>query len=223
MWTPRRLVISTAVLGVLVALIVQQVVINGWLSSFDQWAAQQSRELRASREIFTVTVRFGLRGLILSIFLPVLSWVSWKRRSWTPVAGFLLVLFFETGMAGGLKLAIGRTFPYDHYYYENVTVGVGEMAFPSGHAANVIALLGYLAWYFSRAWSRTVRIGSGIAVGIAAVDVGISSWLIQTHWPTDLFAGYAIGGIALMSVICLYNAMGLNPLAKFPHSPTIHP
>jgi predicted DCC family thiol-disulfide oxidoreductase YuxK len=154
--------------------------------------------------------------------LPVMAWVSWRRRSWAPVAGLLLVLLFETGMTGSLKVAIGRTFPYDHYYYENVDVNVGEMAFPSGHAANVIALLGYAVWHFSRAWRRPARLIGWSCIGLAAIDVGVSSWLIQTHWPTDLFAGYAIGAIALLAVVALLNALGLNPSATAQRSPTTH-
>lgn len=219
----RRFVTWNVVLLVVLAFIIQQVVMKGWLSSFDQAAARQSRDLHASREIFTKTVIFGLRGTIISIFLPVMAWVSWRRRSWAPVAGLLLVLLFETGMAGSLKVAIGRTFPYDHYYYENVDVNVGEMAFPSGHAANVIALLGYIAWHFSRAWRRPARLAVWSLVGLAAIDVGVSSWLIQTHWPTDLLAGYAIGAIALLAVVALFNAMGLNPSATAQRSPTTHP
>jgi membrane-associated phospholipid phosphatase len=218
----RRFVIWNVVLLVVLAFIIQQVVMKGWLSSFDQAAARLSRDLHASREIFTKTVIFGLRGTIISIFLPVMAWVSWRRRSWAPVAGLLLVLLFETGMTGSLKVAIGRTFPYDHYYYENVDVNVGEMAFPSGHAANVIALLGYVVWHFSRAWRRPARLIGWSCIGLAAIDVGVSSWLIQTHWPTDLFAGYAIGAIALLAVVALLNALGLNPSATAQRSPTTH-
>jgi membrane-associated phospholipid phosphatase len=209
----RRFITWNVILLAVLALVIQQVVMKGWLSSFDQAAARLSRDLHASREIFTKTVIFGLRGTIVSIFLPLMALVSWRRRSWAPIAGFVLVLIFETGMAGSLKVAIGRTFPYDHYYYENVDVNVGEMAFPSGHAANVVALLGYVAWYFSRAWRTPARMFAWSLVGLAAVDVGVSSWLIQTHWPTDLFAGYAIGAIALLAIIALLNACELNPSA----------
>ncbi len=219
----RRYVKWNVAITVLLVIIIQQVVMKGWLSSFDQAAARVSRNLHASREIFTKTVIFGLRGTIISIFIPLMAFVSRRKRSWVPLGGLLLVLLFETGMAGSLKVAIGRTFPYDHYYYENVDVSVGEMAFPSGHAANVVALLGYIAWYFSRAWSIGKRMTAWVLVGLAAVDVGVSSWLIQTHWPTDLFAGYLIGAIALMAVVALFNATGLSPSATPRHSPTTHP
>jgi len=201
------------------AFVIQQVVMKSWLSSFDQDAARLSRELRASREIFTKTVIFGLRGTIISIFIPVFAFIGWKKKTWIPLGGFLLVLLFETGMAGALKLAIGRTFPYDHYFYENVDVNVGEMAFPSGHAANVVALLGYVAWYFSRGWNNTRRMVSWTLVALAAIDVGVSSWLIQTHWPTDLVAGYLIGAIALLAVVALLNASGVSPSATAQRSP----
>lgn len=219
----RRFVTWNVILLIVLAFVIQQVVMKGWLSSFDQAAARQSRDLHASREIFTKTVIFGLRGTIVSIFIPVMAWVSWRKKSWIPLGGFLLVLLFETGMAGSLKVAIGRTFPYDHYYYENVDVNVGEMAFPSGHAANVVALLGYIAWYFSRGWTTTQRMMAWAFVSLAAIDVGVSSWLIQTHWPTDLFAGYAIGAIALLAVVGLMNACGVSPSATAQHSPATHP
>ncbi len=216
----RRFVTWNVILLVSLAFVIQQVVMKSWLSSFDQDAARLSRELRASREIFTKTVIFGLRGTIISIFIPIFALVGWRRRTWIPLGGFLLVLLFETGMAGALKLAIGRTFPYDHYFYENVDVNVGEMAFPSGHATNVVALLGYVAWYFSRGWSKRGRLISWALVALAAVDVGVSSWLIQTHWPTDLVAGYLIGAIALLAVVALMNASGFSPSATAQHSPT---
>lgn len=215
----RRFVTWNVILLVSLAFVIQQVVMKSWLSSFDQDAARLSRELRASREIFTKTVIFGLRGTIISIFIPVFAFIGWKKKTWIPLGGFLLVLLFETGMAGALKLAIGRTFPYDHYFYENVDVNVGEMAFPSGHAANVVALLGYVAWYFSRGWNNTRRMVSWTLVALAAIDVGVSSWLIQTHWPTDLVAGYLIGAIALLAVVGLMNASGVSPSATAQRSP----
>jgi membrane-associated phospholipid phosphatase len=215
----RRFVTWNVILLVSLAFVIQQVVMKSWLSSFDQDAARLSRELRASREIFTKTVIFGLRGTIISIFIPVFAFIGWKKKTWIPLGGFLLVLLFETGMAGALKLAIGRTFPYDHYFYENVDVNVGEMAFPSGHAANVVALLGYVAWYFSRGWTNTRRRVSWALVALAAIDVGVSSWLIQTHWPTDLVAGYLIGAIALLAVVALLNASGVSPSATAQRSP----
>lgn len=214
----RRFVTWNVILLVSLAFVIQQVVMKSWLSSFDQDAARLSRELHASREIFGNTVKLGFRWAIFIMSIPLVI-VAIIRRSWIPIGGFLLVFLFETGMTGSLKLAIGRTFPYDHYFYENVDVSVGEMAFPSGHAVNVVSLIGYLAWYFSRGWSKARRMISWALVALAAIDVGVSSWLIQTHWPTDLVAGYLIGAIALLAVVALLNASGVSPSATAQRSP----
>ena len=96
-------------------------------------------------------------------------------------------------------------------------IGQDEMAFPSGHAANCVALWGYVAWYFTQAGSIQRRVGIWL-VTLASCIVGVSSWLIRTHWPTDLVAGYAVGLAALLAVIGLYTALGFNPEATTGHS-----
>ena len=57
---------------------------------------------------------------------------------------------------------------------------------------------------------------------LASCVVGISSWLIRTHWPTDLLAGYAVGFSALLAVIGLYTALGFNPEATTQHLQEAH-
>ena len=222
MLTARRLNTYVCVLSLLLVILVQQVVAWGWLSDLDESAGNTAKKLRASQDIFSVTVMFGLRGIILTVCLPVLGWLSWKRKSWVPIAGFVLVLLFETGIAGALKIAIGRIFPYqfDDFFY-SMLVNVDEKAFPSGHAANSVALWGYMAWYFTCTGTIARRIAVS-AVVIASCTVVVSSWLIRTHWPTDLIAGCIIGCIALLGVIGLYTALGLNPEARIHHSPKVH-
>ncbi len=216
MFTPRRLYGTCAGLTILVAVLTQQVVSEGWLNNFDIDAIKSSRRIGASNLFFSITVALGLRGLILAICLPLLGWLSWKKKSWIPVGGFLLVLLFETGLAGALKMAVGRSFPYEaqrgHLMYNP-----GELAFPSGHTTNAVALWGYTAWYLTRGWSRVQRARVGIGVAFVAAEVAVSSWLIRTHWPTDTVCGFALGGIALAAVVSLYTALGLNQPATSEH------
>jgi len=217
MLTARRLTTYTATVFMVLAILIQQVVTRGFLSNFDKTARLTSRDLNASRDFFSVTVMFGLRGIILTICLPILGWVSWKRRSWIPIAGFIIVLLVETGIAGALKISVGRIFPYQYEnFFSRMMIGQDELAFPSGHAANCVALWGYVAWYFTQAGSVSRRVGTWL-VALASIIVGISSWLIRTHWPTDLVAGYAVGLVALLAVIGLYTALGFNPEATTRH------
>ena len=222
MLTARRLTTYTAAVCMVLAILIQQVVTRGFLSNFDKTARLTSRDINASRDIFSVTVMFGLRGIILTICLPVLGWVSWKRRSWVPIVGFIIVLLVETGIAGALKISVGRIFPYQYEnFFSRMMIGQDELAFPSGHAANCVALWGYVAWYFTQAGSVTRRVVTWL-VALASAIVGISSWLIRTHWPTDLLAGYAVGLAALLAVIGLYTALGFNPEAMTHHSQEVH-
>ena len=218
MLTARHLFRYTTSACLVLAILIQQVVTRGLLSDLDKTAREVARDINASQDFFSVTVMFGLRGIILTICLPILGWLSWKRRSWVPIAGFLVVLVFETGVAGALKISVGRIFPYQYEnFWNRMMIGQDEMAFPSGHAANCVALWGYVAWYFTNAGTRARRTAVQLVVA-ASFIVGISSWLIRTHWPTDLLAGYAVGAISLLAVIGLYTALGLNPEATIQHS-----
>ena len=211
MLTPRRLTISIIALTIFVAFITWQVVAFQWLAQTDYRAVERARELVPDKGIFRYTVNFGLRGMLLTVFLPALAWVSWRRRTWTPLVGFVIVVVFVTGLVGSLKLATGRELPWQSWPNMG-RLETGELGFPSGHAANVPALIGYMLWYFTAPASRARRIG-WVLLALLAVLVNTSSWLIRTHWPTDLYAGSALGCIALLTIIALMNAGGLNPWA----------
>jgi len=204
--TPKRtLNLVVVVCTIITAVLVWQVVGWGALSRFDVRAARAARRLRPNRDLFEITVMLGLRGIILTICLPLLAWRSWRDKSWEAVGGFVLVLLFETGLVGVLKVAVGRSFPYQG----DMVLEAGYLAFPSGHAGNVVALWGFCAWYFSRRRPGLRPVLWSLVVLFTAT-VGVSSWLIRTHWPTDLFAGFALGALALVTVVSVMNAVGLS-------------
>ena len=192
------------------------------LLHWDWNSVHRARELVGeNKDVWKVTVMLGLRGLILTFFLPILGWISWKRRTWWPVLGFVLVLLFETGLAGGMKMAMGREFPWQSWPRLGA-LETGELAYPSGHATNAVALWGYIAWWFTRPGSVGRRL-AWVLVAVACIVTSVSSWLIRTHWPTDLFAGTALGVIALVTGIAFMNAAGVSPSARTPQRPTTRP
>jgi len=220
MLTPRRLTISVSALFVVAAFMTWQVVAYEWFAQADYRAVQTARRLVPDKGIFRYTVHFGLRGALLTIFIPLLGWVSWKRRTWAPIVGFVIVLLFETGMTGALKLSVGRELPWQSWPLMG-RLETGELGFPSGHATNVPALIGYVVWFFTPPRSALRRAGWCV-LAFLAVLVNISSWLIRTHWPTDLYAGNAIGLIALITVIGFMNASGLSPWATVQQKQEVH-
>jgi hypothetical protein len=89
MITARKFTIWNIALFVVLVILVQQVVSWGWISDFDKSAMRLARDIQASQDIFSVTVMLGLRGIILTICIPWMAWLSWKRRTWIPIAGFV--------------------------------------------------------------------------------------------------------------------------------------
>lgn len=218
MITPARLrtVVSASTAAVVV--IVWQVVSWGPLSQFDVSAAKEARRLRPDRDLFEITVMFGLRGIILTVCLPYLAWRWWKDRLLWPAVGFATVLLFETGMLGAMKVAVGRSFPYQG----DMVLEAGFLAFPSGHAGNVVALWGYMAWYVSLRRPRLALVLWAF-VAAATATVGVSSWLLRTHWPTDLVAGFLMGGIALVATVAAVQATGLSQTATAAPARAVRP
>lgn len=98
----------------------------------------------------------------------------------------------------GAKLAIGRARPE--------TLLADGYALPSGHAALTVAAYGALALVLvpavlrhgAPAWLRPAATGTWIglafAVGVARVAAGV-------HWPTDVVAGWAFGGLVLACAV----------------------
>lgn len=214
----RRLTTIVIVCTLLTAFLVWQVVSWGTLSQWDVRAARTARSIHKNRDFFEITVMAGLRGIILTVCLPLLAWRSWRDRSWMPIAGFVLVLLFETGLVGALKMAIGRSFPYQG----PMVLEAGFLAFPSGHAGNVVALWGWVAWFYSRRMPRWAGLlWSGVVA--ATVMVAWSSWMIRTHWPTDLAAGFALGLIALATTVEFVRAVELSRAATAAPAPAARP
>lgn len=209
MTSPRRYLTLVVALSCLVAFLANQVVAGGVLVDLDQAAIRLARRIAPSRDHLLILDKLALRGFILMVCIPFLIHLSRRERTWVPLGGFLLVLVFQTGITGSLKMAVGRTFPYQG----EMLLGTDSLAFPSGHATNAAALWGFVLWWVTDA-RREYRRAAAVALGSILVIAGAASWFLRTHWPTDLIAGYAIGGIALATVVSMLCALGLNPAAR---------
>lgn len=75
-------------------------------------------------------------------------------------------------------------------------------SFPSGHATLALALYGFMAYMFCRLYPKH----TGKIVALAALIilfVGVSRLYLGVHFPSDVIAGYLLGGLWLLLGIAL--------------------
>lgn len=75
-------------------------------------------------------------------------------------------------------------------------VEVNNPAFPSGHSVGSAAVVGVLAALFClRTAHRVARVIVAVTAAVFVLLVGLSRIYLGVHWPTDVLAGWALGGL----------------------------
>lgn len=80
-------------------------------------------------------------------------------------------------------------------------------SFPSGHAVQVIAVYGLLAWLWARRSSSLVeRLVAVAAVAALTAIVAYARLRLGTHWPSDVWAALPVGAGWLLACILALRA-----------------
>jgi membrane-associated phospholipid phosphatase len=87
-------------------------------------------------------------------------------------------------------------------------------AFPSGHAAQALAVWGLVALFWQRAHGDGTRLLVPIALGLAVVATGLSRLVLDAHWSTDVVAGWGLGGFVLCLALVLGEFLPLQSWAE---------
>jgi undecaprenyl-diphosphatase len=149
----------------------------------------------------------GLLPLMLAT-----SWLGWSPQSWILIAAICGLLFIR-----GLRVAapLALVAAVSHLAVRGIKSSISRLrpelgilpdasldpSFPSGHATQYTIFLGLLAYLARRrmpaGWARRAVI-TGCLIIIALV--GPSRIYLGQHWPSDVLAGYLLGG-GLVSMI----------------------
>ncbi|MFZ5846636.1 phosphatase PAP2 family protein [Nocardioides pakistanensis] len=145
--------------------------------------------------VLHVLDRVGQRAVALPVLAGAVYWVYRRTRSLRPAATALASVLLLNLVVGVLKLGLGRAQPYT----ADPSFFAGGMAYPSGHAANVVLVYGlavYLISHYTRP-ARRVLIFLWSLVAALSVTMVVTSLTLNWHWFADLVAGLLVGGIVL--------------------------
>jgi membrane-associated phospholipid phosphatase len=153
----------------------------------------------------------ALHAVQPAVFAVALGVAMLRRRRWLVIAAVLVLLSLALNPA--LKEAIERALPVMLMHREPAR-GYG---LPSGHAMSAILLYGYAAAVVSILWPRA----TAAAVALAAVVVlliGFDRVYNAVHWPSDVFGGWAWGGLLLIASLAI--ARWLSRGRRFGRAPS---
>jgi membrane-associated phospholipid phosphatase len=138
-------------------------------------------------------VMLGQRGPTTFVFLPLVVYLAWRRRTSAPVVMFLSSLLLLNVSVAVVKYAVGRIGPRDsddvHQVFTSGTL------FPSGHVSNTVVVYGVLAMLVPRFRKWIVA-----AVVFLCLTIGLGTIYLRTHWFSDVVGGWIAGALVLLMV-----------------------
>jgi membrane-associated phospholipid phosphatase len=114
-----------------------------------------------------------------------------------------------TGLVtGSLKLAFGRTRPFDRGGVHDFSPFSGNDSFPSGHSTEAFALATVISEHYDAFWVKAVSYGTATMVGYSRMES-------DSHWASDVLAGALIGIVVGKTVV------GFNKERRYELSPVV--
>ncbi|MEO6113530.1 MAG: phosphatase PAP2 family protein [Sphingomicrobium sp.] len=108
-------------------------------------------------------------------------------------------------LTDGLKWLIDRPRPSVDLHQ----VATSSSAFPSGHAANSMAVFMLVALIVAPARYRSAAVTSAVLLSLA---IGATRPLLGVHWPSDMIGGWALGLLAAWIALWIGERSGVLPV-----------
>lgn len=140
----------------------------------------------------------GQREPIAGLLLGIATALSLYRHTPRPLVVSLLPLVAVNLFVGAVKIVFGRGDPST----DETASFVGGMLYPSGHTANVVLTWGLMAYllfvYGGVRWRKSDAVA--VVAGLSLL-MGVVSAYRDTHWVTDIVAGWLIGALLLQATV----------------------
>ena len=164
---------------------------------------------------------FSLRGSVLN---PIVIAITHLSDTVTIVAFCAVLLVLPNRKQYGVPLSLaalgGLAFykPMKHIFLRARPdaalhlVEQGGFSFPSGHSVTSVIFYG-LSIYLLNKHCKNQRLRKVLTAicGFLALAIGPSRIYVGVHWPTDVLAGWCIGGVVLLVSICILERIYYGP------------
>ncbi len=128
-----------------------------------------------------------LSGLGSAVGYVILFFILWWGVSWKLGARLFAALVLSVTLNAAIKDWVAQPRPFVYADIESVT-RPGEFGFPSGHAQHSALVWSLLAAHFRKRWFTVFAVALVFLIGFSRVQLGV-------HFPTDVLAGWLLGGI----------------------------
>jgi undecaprenyl-diphosphatase len=160
--------------------------------------------LTAAMQLITASAS-GLVTIGLALGFGIHWWWQAGRRAEAVI--LLVTLAGSAALGQVLKFLFAR--PRPHLFPWLTTAG--GWSFPSGHTLTAMVLGGLLAWLMGRRLSGWGRVALWAGAGLWVVLVGLSRVYLGVHYPSDVLASLAVGGLCLLAALHVYRVNGSQP------------
>ena len=178
--------------------------VSGWDEATATWVAtHMPRALEQSAE--QLSRLGGLAGLA-AVCAVVCGLLAWRRR-W--LDGVLVVVSLV-----GIQLvvvALKGVFERPRPDLDPAIALPASSAFPSGHAAGAVAVLGLLAVVGVEQAGPRARFATGVGVVALSLAIGASRVVLGVHHPSDVVAGWCLGVAWLIGLVLVRQAFRRAP------------
>ncbi|KAB2391026.1 MULTISPECIES: phosphatase PAP2 family protein [Bacillus cereus group] len=147
-------------------------------------------------------------GIVATLVISLL--VFWKKRYYAAMIVYPMGILITHLVNKGIKEIVKRERPS-----LNEALDALGYSFPSGHAMLSIMTFGFLTYIIAANLKSVAgKCVTIILMGIVILSIGLSRVILNVHYPTDILAGYCVGGILLIIAIyyhrLLTERLGLN-------------
>ncbi|MDP3965513.1 MAG: phosphatase PAP2 family protein [bacterium] len=167
-----------------------------FISAFDLHFEQALYAIRDPSlvKFFSWVSALGSHYAIFGLTFVVAIALAYRNR-WLLASGLFAGVFGSAIVAYVLKEMIQRPRPPDFLQAYTATT---FYSFPSIHATLSVAFYVFILWLIYGTLSPTRKYLTIAAVAILIIAIGFSRLYLGVHYPSDVLAGYVLGGVFVL-------------------------